>query len=236
MRAIALIKYIALVVGIALLAGSLYFYFQTNAFLESAERTQGTVVRLAESRSEDSTTYRPVISFAAPNGDAIEFISSTGSNPPSYSPGEPVSVLFDTDNPYSARLESFFSLWGGAFILGGLGAVFTLFGVAAFFIPVLSGGLSKRNKAALKRSGLRLETELQGVERNTGFSVNGRYPFRIVSQWHDTTSGQVYVFYSENIWFDPSAYLEGDSVIVFVEPGNPKRYYVDTEFLPKLAS
>jgi len=74
------------------------------------------------------------------------------------------------------------------------------------------------------------------VERNTGVAVNGVSPFRIATQWQDPATGEIRVFHSENVWFDPSDYLKDQPITVYLDPQNPHRYWVDTSFLPKLAA
>jgi len=57
--------------------------------------TEGTVTELIRVESSDSITYKPVIEFNNQNGSLIEFTSSSSSNPPSYSRGETVEVLYE---------------------------------------------------------------------------------------------------------------------------------------------
>lgn len=39
---------------------------------------------------------------------------------------------------------------------------------------------------------------------------------------------------SEEVWFDPSPYVEREALDVLVDRDNPHRYRVDIDFLPKL--
>ena len=45
----------------------------------------------------------------------------------------------------------------------------------------------------------------------------------------------MHVFESDNVWFDPTSYVKGRKITVFIENDNPKKYLVDLSFLPKLA-
>jgi hypothetical protein len=38
------------------------------------------------------------------------------------------------------------------------------------------------------------------------------------------------------VWFNPSKFIKHNQVRVFMDRSNPKRYYVDLSFLPKLAN
>ena len=44
----------------------------------------------------------------------------------------------------------------------------------------------------------------------------------------------MHVFNSANIWFNPSDYISAKTIEVLVDPNNPRRYAVETAFLPKL--
>lgn len=232
MKVIATVKYVFTTVGFAMLAGAFLLYHNTRTFLEDATRTEGSVVELIESRSSDSTTYRPVVDFTTSAGDTIRFASSSGSNPPSYSVGEKVAVFYLADAPQQAHVDGYFSLWGAATIVGGLGSVFFLIGAGLMLVPMLK----RRRDDYLKRHGTPIETEFQRVELNEALSVNGRHPFRIVTQWQNPVTSQMHVFESGNLWHDPTEYVESDRIRVFIEKSNPKKYVVDLSFLPDLAN
>ena len=87
----------------------------------------------------------------------------------------------------------------------------------------------------LQASGRRIEADYEGVELNTSLTVGGRNPFRVLAQWQDPMTSQIHLFHSENLWFDPQKYIERRTLTVYIDPNNPKKYYVDVSFLPKLA-
>lgn len=230
MKAIAIVKYLFTLVGFAMLAGAFWAYSSTSSFLKQAETADGIVFELLASRSDNSTTYRPVVQFIDQQGQFIEFVSSTGSNPASYSQGEQVKVLYLPERPSNAKINSFFSLWGVAIILAGIGAVFFLIGVGI----IMFTRLKSRQDEMLKTSGVAIETQYQSVEQNTALSVNGRHPFRVLTQWQNPATSDIHIFKSNNLWFDPSAYIKQETIRVFIAKGNPAKYYVDLSFLPKL--
>lgn len=219
-------------VGSALLVVAALLYQHTRSFIGEATTAQGTVIELQPVRSDGSTTYRPVVRFKDQRGETIEFSSSSSSSPPSYSRGEIVTVLYRPGNPQDAQIDGFFSLWGGSVIVAGLGSVFGLIGggiiVGRRFIRVRDEGL--------RRSGTPIETEFQSVQLNTAIEVNGRHPFRVLTQWQNPATSQIHVFHSHNLWFDPTKYLTEKQITVYIQPGNPKKYYVDLSFLPQLAT
>jgi hypothetical protein len=227
----SIIRYLFMAIGIGLLVVAGFLYYNTTTFLAEAAKAEGTVMDLVLSRSDDSTTYRPLIHFQDQQGETIEFMSSVGSNPPSYSEGDKVEVLYIPSKPQNARVNGWFSLWGAATIVGSLGVVFFLIGCGI----TLVGVLKTRSEEYLRAYGKPIETEFQSVEQNTLVRVNGRYPFRIVSQWQNPVTSEIHVFRSNDLWFDPTDYIRDRPIRVFIERTNPRKYLVDLSFLPKLA-
>jgi hypothetical protein len=233
MKSIAIVKYAFSALGLAMLAGALFWYQSVTAFVAGASLAQGTVTELVRSQSGgDSPTYRPVVRFNAADGQAVEFVSSAGSNPPSYSKGEKVEVFYKPSDPQKAMINGFFSLWGGPLIVGGMGAVFFLIGGGIWLFSRLRG----QRDEYLRTRGTPIQTKFQNVELNRGLTVNGANPFRVVTQWQDPTTSELHVFRSNNLWFDPTDHIKQGQITVFIEGNNPKKYFVDLSFLPKLAS
>ena len=55
--------------------------------------------------------------------------------------------------------------------------------------------------------------------------------YRIVTRWHNHTTGLHHTFVSEPVPFDPAPYLTGRPVSVWLDPDKPKRYVMDINFL-----
>ncbi|HEX6614415.1 MAG TPA: DUF3592 domain-containing protein [Rhodanobacteraceae bacterium] len=239
MKAVAIVRVVMLVVGVAMLAGAVYMYNDARGFLADAVHAQGTVVDLqrTESLSHDdnhtytSVSYYPMVQFTDASGKRIEFTSGSGSNPPAYSRGDQVDVLYHADAPEKARINSFMSLWFGPLLVGGLGVVFTAIGIAMVVVPIRR----RRLESFLKANGVPVEATFESVERNTSVKVNGESPWRVLAQWLDPATSKVHVFKSDDLWFDPTAYIKDRKINVFINRGNPKKYYVDLSFLPKMA-
>jgi hypothetical protein len=233
MNTLTVVKYVFPAIGIAMLAGALFWVQNIRSFLAQASTAQGTVVELVQSRSRssNSSTYAPVVRFVTAKGEKIEFTSGAGSNPPSYSQGESVEVLYEPGAPRDARINGFDSLWLGPTIVGGIGSIFFLIGGGIALASALQG----RKVEYLTQNGTRILTTFQSVELNTSLTVNGRHPFRVFTQCANPSTSEIHVFKSDNLWFDPSPHIKDRAITVFIEPGNPKKYYVDLSFLPKLA-
>jgi hypothetical protein len=226
-----LTKYTFAVAGAVMLIIAVAAYTHTRSFLAQAARTEGTVIRLDPVRSSDGTTYKPIVRFEH-QGRQIEFASSGSSNPPAFHEGERVSVAYLESDPYSAKIDTFFSLYGLAVILGGMGSVFFLVGAGIIFVQVRT----RRTDEHLLNEGVPITTAFQSVMINDGLAVNGRHPFKVVTQWLDSATSQVRVFESHNVWFDPAQYIKQKEITVYLDRADPKKYYMDLSFLPRLAS
>ena len=137
MKSAGIVKLVFGIVGVVMLVGAWLLYQNTTEFIASASRAQGEVIellRVESSRRNSSDTWRPLVRFKAPSGEIVEFAPSSSSSPPAYDKGEVVGVFFDPADPKDARLDGFFDLWGGATIVGGLGAVFLAFAIGMHFL------------------------------------------------------------------------------------------------------
>ncbi len=229
------------IIGLALILGGLVMllvsgitFFNARNFIRDSVVTTGTVVDLVleDSISDDSgPVYYPVVSFITDDGETVEFKASYGSNPPRHSRGEKIKVRYDPYDPYGARLDSFFALWGIPVIFGVIGFVIIDAGITVLVISALSS----RKEKWLRESGKTIATELQAVEVNTSVRVNNRHPYQIVSQWLDPATNEVHVFKSKNIWFNPEEFIQSNEIRVLIDPNNPKKYLMDTSFLPESA-
>jgi hypothetical protein len=232
MKRLSMTKYLFVLVGAGMLIGAMAWHSSTRHFLARASRTQGTVVAmLSHHSSNSSVTYSPVVRFNNGSQD-IRFNSPSSSNPPGYNIGETVPVLYVESNPYDAKIDSFFSLWGGSLILGLTGGIFLLVGGGLIYVPLQQARADDR----LRHEGIPVHAQFQSVQFMSNIEINGRSPYRVLAQWQDPKTSQVHVFASHNLWFDPADYIKQKEIRVFLERGNPKNYYVDLSFLPALAS
>lgn len=210
-------------IGVALLAGAVVFQVHRVGDQANMLAATGTVTDIAGGC--------PTIEFSTVNGDAVSFRGGVCSNPPSFDIGEPAAVLYDAANPSHAQLDSFMENWFASLILGGIGALFTLLGLV-FVLPPL---FARRRAAELSVSGQPVFADLVSVRLNEALSVNGVHPWKIDAQWLNPATNKLHLFSSDNLWFDPSPYITQQQVRVLIDPQQPKRYSMDTSFLPELA-
>jgi hypothetical protein len=233
MKIVRLVFSIFAVVGLGLLIGGFFAVQSTRRFLRTAISVPGVVTENVwredrDSNNRTSWAFYPRIRFRTADGQEITFITNTGASPPSYRVNEPVTILYDPQQPYHASIQSFTELWLLPTILCSIGIVFCSFGAVA----LIWKGVSARKNAWLRQNGSRIQAEFTRVELDTSLTVNGSHPYRIVCQWLDPANNQMHIFNSAHIWFDPTSYIAGKTLEVLVDPNNPHRYLVETSFLP----
>lgn len=225
----SLVCYLQTIIGLAMLVGAYYCYSKTNEFVSSALTAEGEVVDLKAKESSDGDTYSPVVKFNAKDGSEHQIVSNVSSDPPAYSIGEAVEVLYEEANPQNAKINAFFSLHLPEFILSLLGGIFFLIGAGMLLVPFLKN----KKRDYLKANGIPIQAKFQEVHLNTSYGVNDRNPYNIVCQWLNPSTNEVIEFKSENIWFNPKDYIHTEFLTVLIERNNPKKYWMDTSFLPK---
>ncbi|RMD83785.1 MAG: DUF3592 domain-containing protein [Candidatus Dadabacteria bacterium] len=221
---------------VAAVAGGIGCYYWTsniNAFLEKAIVGDGKVVDLIYKRtgsgSSASYSYFPVVEFNDVTGARIRFESRVGTNPPAYAKGETVRVLYDPADPTAAKIDSFMSLWFGPLLVAFFAVVFGSISIGWSLWNIAK----ERREKWLRENGQRVEAKISRIKQKN-YSVNGKVPWVICSEWKDPRSGETLIFESDNIWFDPRSYIaDKDAIAVYIDPENPKKHAVDTSFLPE---
>ncbi len=225
--------FFALLVGLGMLWGTWALSQSTLKFKADGVKVEGTVIDFETERSttdgKTKTMYKPVVQYTTTEGQTLTFTTSSSSSSPSYDRGEKVKVLYSKITPERARLDSFMENWFGPLILGFFGVIVTLLGWFLFF-----GGIRNRKvRKWLETNGTKVQTRFHAVEQNTSLKVNGKSPWRVCSQWQDPATQKVHLFYSDNIWYDPTEFCQRESLDAVVNPQDPKQYFLDTSFLPE---
>jgi len=229
-----IISLLFLLIGVLFSGASLYMFIDIQTFFQTAVATEGTVTELVRNTSRDSDgtsyTYTPVFEFTVADGSTQTAKSSISTSHPAYSIGEEVTVYYDPTNPKKIKINSLMERWLLPMLFGFFGIIGLVGG------PIGLWKIKKRNDEItwLKSFGQTVTATFQGVQLNTGLTVNGQNPWKIYAQWQSPDTQQVYVFESENLWYDPSAFLQqNQGISITMDPVNPKRYFMNLSFLPE---
>lgn len=113
---------------------------------------------------------------------------------------------------------------------GGLGLIFLIAGAICLFLEIRK----RRRCNRLLSAGRYITAEITEVNICYTVRVNRRYPYVVICRYQDM-EGNVHLFKSRHLFFDPAPLLKDRMVRVYVEDGNFKHYYVDIdEVLPNV--
>lgn len=225
---------IFLLVGLAMLAAASYLYLDQSDFIASAKAADGEVVDLIRKRQDDdgntSYTYSAVVRFTDDRSVSHEFIDQISSNPPRYSKGQDVHLLYAPGNPTDAIVDDFWGRWAVVAILGCIGGIFSLVGGGLFYREIHKA----RTRQWLRENGTAFSVDFLEVERDRSQSLNGRNPYRVVAQGKNPFTGKLEQYLSESIWVDPTEYMFDRKLRVLVDPNKPSRHMLDIDWLADL--
>lgn len=117
---------------IAMLVGA-GFAIHRISFLNEAIVANATIVKMVESMSGDGKLqYTTVHVFADEKGNEVKVISTGANQPPVGKIGDQIELLYLTKDPDNAIRNHFFTKWGPAVIISGIGFLyFIVFAVVA---------------------------------------------------------------------------------------------------------
>lgn len=212
------------VIGTLMAGGAIWAWTHNESYVRDGIEVRGTVIDLDYSRDSDGDgSYRPVVRFTDREGQSRVYYSNTGSNPPSYTRGEEVTLYYLPDQPERALIDSFTERYLLPLIFGIFGLVFGGIGYGLLFARYGA----KRRAEHLKANGLPIQAKFVECYRDTTTKVNGRSPWRVTAQAGHPASGKQQDFVSEMIWVDLTDELTGKRVPVLVDPADPESYLVD---------
>lgn len=125
-------------VGGLLFAIGAFLFIRTRIFLGKAQEVKGTVIEMVYSHSsEGGGGYAPVYQFRTISGQMITVQDSLSSSPPMFQVGQTIDVLYDPENPQSARIKKFMSLYFTSILLCGMGLIFGGVGIVLLIFNLM---------------------------------------------------------------------------------------------------
>lgn len=123
-----------LIISVALIVAGLINWYRTKQFIETAQRTTGTVIELVQRSGRKGPTYSPTVRFKTIDGSEITFTETLSTRPPGYEINEQVTVLYDPNDYQQARIfKSKWRIYYYALLFGGLGTVFFIVYIIVLF-------------------------------------------------------------------------------------------------------
>lgn len=125
-------------VGGLLFAIGAFLFIRTRIFLGKAQEVKGTVTEMVYNHSSDGGGgYSPVYQFRTISGQMITVRDNLSTNPPMFQVGQTIDVLYDPENPQSARIKKFWSLYFTSILLCGMGLIFGGVGIVLLIFNLM---------------------------------------------------------------------------------------------------
>ncbi|RYY52108.1 MAG: DUF3592 domain-containing protein [Chitinophagaceae bacterium] len=128
---------ISLIVGIILLAASLFLFRQSLAFIKQSERATATVIELESITDNDGTTFKPIFRFKTSLNQEVHYRHISSTAPPSWKIGETAIVAYDPGNPEACRLLTYFGVFNWTIILMAIAMPLLVIGGGYFMMQQL---------------------------------------------------------------------------------------------------
>lgn len=123
---------ITLATGIVLLLISLHFLKESLSFLRTSNRATATVIELETVKDSDGDTYRAIFRYYTNSGQEFIYRQGSSSSPAIWDVGEEATIAYDPNDPYKARLVTFFSMFGATAVLMAIALPCIVFGLGYF--------------------------------------------------------------------------------------------------------
>lgn len=204
-----------------------YSYLNRAQLTNNGIHTAGHVVDLVYSNSSDGNGMAPVVEFTLPDGSKRTYRSPVFSSPPAYQVGDIAELWYNPDHPDQVVLSGMDG-WLVSLICGIFFLVFGGIGYGCLFYQLFK----KRDISWLKTNGQPVQADFTGVYINYNIKMNNSSPWIIQAQWQDSMTNKIFTFESDNIWYDPTRFVQGKKLTVLIDPKNPGMYFMDISFLP----
>jgi hypothetical protein len=134
--------WVYLVIGFVVLLGAGVSWVRTLHFAHDAIRTSGTIIEMRQGKGEYGRIERYAPTFRFQDAEGRQHtVSSKFYSSQEFHSGEIVAVLYLADNPQTARIDSFWQMWGLSSCAGIFGSICLTIGVVVVFWPRTFGRL-----------------------------------------------------------------------------------------------
>lgn len=210
-------------IGLIFFIVSVISLVKLNDFFKTSKTTSGYIEDIYSYRTNyDDPDYRVEIEY---NVGSKTYHTEINEYSSSMDIGDKIKVYYNPESPNQIKTKFSYLF---IIIFGSVGFMFLCIGLGFFL---------KNRIGAHKLRKLRQESEpvdciVSDIRIKNTVTVNGRHPYVVYVQYKDIFSSKNYILKSEMILDDPSQYISiGQSVPVYIDSNNVKRYYVDVAAL-----
>lgn len=195
--------------------------FAESRYDEKYDKVEATIMQInsdVSNREIDrgEITHSALIEYTY-NGEYYDYIS-LGSFRSSMREGQKVTIYLKPSAPRDPITKM-----GTGFFLAyiGIGTLVLFIGVSTIVV----GGMSNKKRLVDKGQGEQVYATVTYAGK-TSLTINDKRVYRVNATWVDP-NGITHELKSDALYFDPSVYIgEGDTIKVYVDPKNYKKYYM----------
>lgn len=179
----------------------------------------------SESSSHNETSYKVYVEYIV---DGTKYNNVLGYFSSNMYIGKKIDIRYNLDDPnkiYAGEVTATILFIGGGLI-----------SFMAGIIPFVIQNSKNRKFLKLKKNGRKIFAEIECVEIDYSYSVNGQHPYIIKACYKDEINCEVYIFYSNRIWFDAEKIIEEfniSTIPVYIYNNDFNKYFVDHEEIEK---
>ena len=208
------------ILGIGFLVGGFILTKNLNAFMERAIAVDGVITEIVYDNVNENSSDDVFVSYEY-DGQMYDHVQLNYYSSGMYE-GKELTLYVDPDSP--RKIETAEGNRTLLIVVFAVGGFLTIVGIPT----ILTSYLRKLKNNKLAETGQHIYGTIESIERDTSVTVNGRHPFRVYCNYKNPADGMTYKFKSDCLYFNPNdSYKVGDSVDVFVNPDNYKKYYVE---------
>lgn len=204
----------------------IFLHSENSKFMETALSTEATITRIDSHYDsiDEETEYDVFVRFDV---DGKIYNGELNMYHVGMQEGGTTTIYYNPNNPSDFRSSgsSF-----GTLLFAGIGGLFFIIGL----VMLISKIKAKSSANALKINGTLVQAQINTIDLNTSYAVNGRNPYRLTASYFDPNTNKTLFFESKNIWFNVQAIVDSltiKTVDVYIDPTNQKKYFVDVEAL-----
>lgn len=205
--------------GLIFMCVAVKFLYDNLTYDDRYESVSAIISEITTRRDSDGDKHYDVYVSYTYEGEAYTNIK-LGLYSSGMREGGRYTIYIDPAKPYSPKTKQPVFV---CFIMLLFSGVFVVVGIVIF----KSGG--KKGNPKLKETG----SVVQATVTHCGYAnirVNGRYMYNIKAEFTDM-NGVTHKIKTQLLNYDPSPYVfnRNNVIPVYVDPANPKKYYIDTD-------
>ena len=131
---VSLVGVIFFLIGLGVSVSGIFSVFKIRRQVKNSVKAVGTVTGFGKRMGKSGYIYCPQVAFTDSTGKKIEFESEIGTQPPAYTLGQRVQIIYQKDFPQKAEIDSITNLW---FVPGCMLAFALLFSVLGLVLFIL---------------------------------------------------------------------------------------------------